>query len=192
MSDIGARGRIPGSPHSGGRQPDPERKAKLHGGKRPSSSAAIVSINNGRPEIAPLEATPDPPEHFTDVQIEMWHGLIASYPEAVLAGLDFFNLVRIVELFSERATYQRLVVASPLMRVPVRDRHGTEIGSKAIPNPAEAMLRRVDRTINEVATTMGLSVESRTRLSWTVSQARLANAEVERLLGPDFLKENTQ
>jgi hypothetical protein len=55
-----------------------------------------------------------------------------------------------------------------------------------------AKFRRCDRTIDHVVKTMGLSVESRARLGYVVSQARLANAEVERLLGTDFLKENIQ
>lgn len=152
-------------------------------GNKPRS-AAVEVVN--RTELVALDAMPEPPAHFSTEMVEVYQRMIAGYPPGVLASIDEMNLIRMVELMFERERWSHLVADAPLINVPVRDRQGNEIGQKFVVNPAEAALRRCDRDIDAITDQMCLSPKSRARLGYTVASARLANAEVTRLLGTDW------
>jgi P27 family predicted phage terminase small subunit len=108
----------------------------------------------------------------------VWNGL----PESAVSPLDTPSVERLCRLWSERARWAELVKARPLLRRPIQNSRGAEIGHEWYVNPAEAALRRVDKALDALSNALALSPQSRARLGYTVAQAHQARAETETLL----------
>jgi P27 family predicted phage terminase small subunit len=96
------------------------------------------------------------------------------------AELDDQAVLRFARLVLERQTYaDALAELGPLMEIPVVTPTGAVVGRKFESNPAEAMLRRVDKALDALTDRLGLVPLSRGRLGLT---AVTATDKAERIL----------
>jgi P27 family predicted phage terminase small subunit len=174
-------GRIPGSTYggTGGRPANPERQKKLGTGRSRSTAVEVA-----RPAVPAVAGVPDPPDSVLDV--ELWNRIWSAMPPGVLTELDVTVVDRFISVTMEREQWAALVRQAPLLREPIVTPRGDVAGERLVINPAAKALRDVGKELDSLTLQLGLSPQSRARLGWIVTQSRLAQAETQRLLGPDF------
>jgi P27 family predicted phage terminase small subunit len=181
---MGKRGPIAGATYGQkpGRKPNPERSERSGTAKRspsrrlaPVRSLEIVS-SDGR--------IPEAPDHLGDLGRRVWADIWVGFPGAVLNDqLDYFTVQRLCEAAEERELYRGVLEKlGPVLVEPIVSPRGNVVGERAVINPAEAALRRLDKQIAADSDRLGLSPSARARLGLVVSKAQLAAADASALI----------
>jgi len=161
---MGRRGPIPGAPNAGGPQSDhePQRPSRR---KRPATAALTV--------VQSRDIDLDHPASLGKVGCATWDEIVDSIPGRH-DHLDLPTLTRFCELVEERDRYRvALENLGPLLSEPMVSPSGAVVGERIVPNPAEQMLRRIDKALDVLSAVLALSPGSRARMGLTVSQAQL-------------------
>lgn len=143
--------------------------------KKPATPSAVVPIGS---------SVPAPPSHLgvdgLAVWLDVWSGLprAAAHPK-----LDRLSVTRLAEAVDDRKRARAaLIEHGTLLEEPIVSPKGDVVGTRLVPNPAEAMLRRADKAIDELSDRLGLSPAARARLGLAISRAALAGGDVAELL----------
>lgn len=177
---TGKRGPISGTKYGAKSGPAADAELQRRLGNKPRNVTASVVPVQG--ELTGVVAIPDPPDSLPAEVHPLWVSVWRAFPASMLSELDYPSILRFCELTHERTVWSALVMTSPLLREPIVSPRGDVVGEKIVPNPAAKELRAVDRVLNAFVKELGLSPAARARLGWTVSSARLANAEANRIL----------
>lgn len=156
---------------------------------RPSKSAELVKRRTTplEPVVVDAESWPTPLS-LGDVGRQVWRecsALVVLSPQ-----LDRANLERFASLHDERHALAELVTKlGPLLEEPIVSPLGSVVGTRIVPNPGLAALRALDKALDALGSTLGLSPAARARLGLASSQIDRNHAEANRLLaqlgGPD-------
>lgn len=130
---------------------------------------------------------PPPPAELGIVGKAIWRDLWQGLP--ILSPLiDGFSVQRYCQAADDAAAARAVISERGLvLDEALADPRGGVIGSRAALNPAVMALKNAERTLSELAGTLGLTPASRARLGLTISLAELASAEAGRVLNTMFL-----
>jgi P27 family predicted phage terminase small subunit len=110
------------------------------------------------------------PAALGDVGRDAWNELRPLIP-GFNRHLDTPALTRFCELLDERASYRAaLAEHGALLPEPVITPKGETVGTRLVANPAEAMLRRVDKALDVLTVQLALSPASRVRLGLNLAR----------------------
>jgi phage terminase small subunit len=84
-----------------------------------------------------------------------------------------FCVETVCHLSDEAATYRRLIhTAGPLLKEPIVTPSGAVVGNRIVPNPAVAMLRKVEAQMERELSNLGFNPVARSRLGLAEVKAR--------------------
>jgi P27 family predicted phage terminase small subunit len=168
--------------------PDLERAKLIGTAGRKRAPSRVLEIVPG--EVGEI---PGPPEHLGEVGRRIWDDLWSGYPKNVLSRhLDRAVIERIAQASDEREVYRdALNKLGPILVEPICTARGDVVGERACPNPAESMLRRLDKQIAADGDRLGQGLAARARLGLNVSRAELAANEAEAIVKSMYRKKTS-
>jgi P27 family predicted phage terminase small subunit len=129
-------------------RPKPAALKKLHGSEEPVSP--IEPIPEGD-----LTENPEPPEHFTPEQREIWEEAVQRSPPGMLKLID-------------RSVFETWAVAYALHRAATAAQSKQGLlamnGTQVVPSPYLAIINRAAATLIKCAAELGFSPTSRPRI----------------------------
>ena len=105
-----------------------------------------------------------------------------TWAPLLLPDLDAVTVERFASMLDERVAVSAELARGVLLEEPIVSPTGKVVGTRVVANPAVAMLRQIDRELDQLADRLAVVPSARARIGVSLTTAEKQAVEVQNLL----------